>query len=384
MQPRHMAEAADLLESAGAEPFATIQGQTPPVLLLQFLGVAGPAGEIGLAPEERRQFARLLRMAARLDAVFPMHVPTAPGAAFFGARRLHFANGELAGSGKARPTDYAGLASSLTEAFCACIGEAAEHDAMFLRQRDLRLSPDGALPLLDEQLRAAGGIDAALILREAGDGARAPPRSSTGYAAGRTLSEAAMSALLECIERHAISLWFNGLRKPISLRVSNEAVQRITRLRGAAAPPCRLLRLPHDLAGAPVAAACSVSAGGGTAVGYGCALSVEQASQKAVRELCQGEFALHLESQASSANARAFTERSRMFAQNTSLFETADGDSDNAEPHSNLPGLCAAFGRRVRFVNLSLSENSVPVVCALADGVRDIASEFSPGQTGPL
>ena len=384
MQPGHLADAAALMDSARSGAPGAAEGERQAAAILSFLGLLAPSGEIRLPPDERRQFARLLRMAARLDAVFPMRVPTAPGAAFFGARRTHAANRELAGDGKARQSDYAGLASSLAQAFCACIGEAAEHDAMFRRRRDIRLSAAGTLPLLDEGLCAAGGIDAALILREAGDSPRPAPRSSTGYAAGPTLASAAMGALLECVERHAISLWFNDLRKPVSVRVSNETVQHITILRGAAAARCRLLLLPHDIAGAPVAAAYSVSAGGGMAVGYGCALSAEQACQKAVRELCQGEFALHLESQASSANALPFTERSRMFAQNTRLFEAGDGDSDNVKRHSDLPSLCAALGRRVRFVDLSLSKVSVPVVCALVDGVRDIAGEFGPGQTGPL
>ncbi len=380
MQPAHLAEAAALLESAPAQAAA----QPQPAAVLKFLGLMDRAGNIGLPQDERRQFSRMLRMAARLDAVFPMRIPTAPGAAFFGARRIHGADGGLAGAGAARQSDYAGLADGLAQAFCACIGEAAEHDAMFLRRRDSRISAAGTLPLLDDALHAAGGIDAELILREAGDSPRPAPRSSTGYAAGPTLAQAAMSALLECIERHAVSLWFNRARRPVFMIAAGQTLQRIMRLRGEAAPPCQLLRLTHDIAGAPAAAAYSISAQGSLAVGYGCALSADEAALKAVRELCQGEFALYLETRASSAGAKPFTSRSRMFSQNADLFQTLHDDCGPDLGRQDLPSLCAALGRRVRFADLSLSENSVPVACALVDGLRDIASEFGPGQTGPL
>lgn len=384
MQPGQLADAAALLECAPPDAIALAQPAPRPAALLNFLGLLGPAGEILPAPGDRAKFGRLLRFAAQLDAVFPMRVPTATGAAFFGARRVHCGGGALAGSGKARQTDYAGLAGSLKQAFCACVGEAAEHDAMFVRRRDSRLSADGTLPLLDEGLRAAGSIEADRILREAGDSLLPAPRSSTGYAAGPTLAEAAMSALLECIERHAVSLWFDRQRKPAPLTPANETAREIMLLRGADATHCRLLRLPHGIACVPVAAAFSVSAQGRCAVGYGCALSAEQAALKAVRELCQGEFALHLEAQSGDPDSLAFTRRSEMFAQNADLFETSAHDIAPDLWHSDLPGLCSAIDRRVRFVNLTVSEASVPVVCALADGFRDIASEIAPGQTGPL
>ena len=214
MQPSHLAAAAELLASDWAEGDRPLTSEEQPTAILRFLGLLGPCGDVRLTTEERRHFARLLRMAARLDAVFPMRIPTAPGAAFFGARRTHAGGNELAGSCKPRQTDYAGLAGRLAQAFSACVGEAAEHDAMFLRRSDSRPAADGTLPLLDKAFRADGSIEAGRILREAGDTPFPAPRSSTGYAAGPTLAEAALSALLECIERHAISLWFDRRRKP--------------------------------------------------------------------------------------------------------------------------------------------------------------------------
>jgi YcaO cyclodehydratase, ATP-ad Mg2+-binding len=384
MHPSHLANAAILLESGWTFSSGAGADKRQPAALLEFLGLRGPTGEIELPPEERRRFAHLLRMAARLDAVFPMRVPTAPGAAFFGARRVHGADGDLAGSGKTKQTDYAGFGASLFQAFCACIGEAAEHDAMFLRRHDHRLSSEGTLPLLDGGLSAAGVINAALILREAGDNPWPAPRTSTGYAAGPTLAAAAQSAILECIERHAISLWFNGLQKPALMTASDAAVQQIRLLRGDAAPCCRLLRLHHDIQGAPAVAAYSVSSDGKIAVGFGCALSADDALLKAVKELCQGEFALHMECQAGSAGVASFSARSKMFAQKTALFESVFDESGGDPSYPDLPTLSAALGGIVQFVNLTVSEDAVPVVCALVDGLRDIAGETGPEQTGPL
>jgi ribosomal protein S12 methylthiotransferase accessory factor len=385
MDAADLSGAAAMLESDAAHAPQAARDIGTPAALLNFLGLLGPNREIYLARHHRRQFARLLRMAARLDAVFPMRLPTAPKAAFFGARGIH-GGGEgsvFEGAGRPKRTDYAGLGVTLAEAFCACIGEAAEHDSMFLRKQDGRLAGDGALPLLNAQLRASGGIEAALVLREAGAG-RTPPRSSTGYAAGRTREDAALRALLECVERHAVSLWFNGLRRPVSLAATNALKAYAIGLRGAEAPQARLMLLPHDVKGAVVVAARSVSAVGGLAVGYGCALSAERAAMKAVRELCQGEFALHQESQSATPGLGAFTSRSMMFLARPGLFDTDAGHQEDTSGEPSLASLCAGFPQKVRFVDLTLPGDGVPVVCALADGLKDIASEFAPGQTGPL
>lgn len=255
---------------------------------------------------------------------------------------------------------------------------------MLERRSDSRMDEDGSLPLLDSGLRPAGGVDAALILRGAGDGSMPPPRSSTGYAAGRNLGEAAFFALLECIERHAVSLWFNRLRRPSPLTPDSETARNIAFLRRGAGSRCRLLRLGHEFSGAAAAAAFSVNAEGAAAVGYGCAPSAQLAALKAVRELCQGEFALHLEAQSAHAETLPFTRRSKLFAQNADLFETIQEEPAEEPGASGLADLCAAIRQPVRFVNLTLSENAIPVVCALAGGLRDICGETGPQEVGPL
>jgi ribosomal protein S12 methylthiotransferase accessory factor len=385
MEAADLSGAAALLESEAAHAPQAARDSGTPAALLNFLGLLGPDLEISLARHQRRQFARLLRMAARLDAVFPVRLPTAPKAAFFGARGI-YGGGEgsvFEGEGPPKRTDYAGLGATLAEAFCACIGEAAEHEAMFLRRRDSRVSADGAMPAMDPQMRASGGIEAALVLREAGAD-RNPPRSSTGYAAGPTREDAALRALLECVERHAVSLWFNGLRRPVSLAAPKALTAYCVSLRGADAPQVSLMQLPHDVKGAVVVAARSVPAGGGSAIGYGCALSAERAAMKAVRELCQGEFALHLESLSATPGPGAFTSRSMMFLERPGLFDTEAGHQENMPEELSLASLCAGFPQKVRFVDLTLPGDGVPVVCALADGLKDIASEIGPGRTGPL
>jgi ribosomal protein S12 methylthiotransferase accessory factor YcaO len=385
MDAADLTGAAALLESAGAGALPAAHARERAVAILSFLGLSGPDGAIHLTQAGRRGFVRLLRTASRMDAVFPMRLPTAPGAAFFGARKTHGGGvgSVFAGDGAPKRADYAGLGAGLREAFCACIGEAAEHEAMLLRRQDDRLAANGVIQCLDWQMRAAGGIAAALILREAGQG-RPPPRSSTGYAAGPTLEDAALSALLECTERHAVSLWFNGLNKPVPLLAAEAMTSYSVGLRGPGAPLVRLMLLPHDIEGAIVAAASSVSAAGCIAVGYGCAPSAEQAAMKAVRELCQGEFALHLESQSTTPGHGAFTAKSEMFLNRSELFETGNARREAEEGAQGLSSLCTRFPHQVRFVDLTLPSDGVPVVCALADGIRDIASEFGPGQTGPL
>jgi YcaO cyclodehydratase, ATP-ad Mg2+-binding len=386
MNAADLAGAAALLESAEAGSVVSARDAGRPAAVLNFLGLLRPSGKILLTHVRQRQFARLFRMAARLDAVFPMRLPTAAGAAFFGARRTHGggAGSNFAGDGKPKRTDYAGLGVSLAEAFCACIGEAAEHDAMILRLEDNRLSIEGALPLLNAQMRETGSVDAALVLRDAGEGGRPPPRSSTGYAAGPTIEEAALSALLECVERHAISLWFNGARKPAAFAATDELTRYFIALRGGEAPPVRLMRLPHDVKGALVAVAFSISAEGGVAVGYGCAMSAPQAAMKAVRELCQGEFALYLEAQSDRSKSAPFTARAQLFAERPGLFETRPDKLEPVRGAQTLASLCAGFAQGVQFVNLTVSENAIPVACALVGGIKDIAGEIGPGQTGPL
>jgi YcaO cyclodehydratase, ATP-ad Mg2+-binding len=378
--------AAALLESVDADASVSAWDAGRAAAVLNFLGLLRPSGEISLTHVRQRQFARLFRMSARLDAVFPMWLPTASGAAFFGARRTHGggAGSVLAGEGLPKRTDYAGLGLTLAEAFCSCVGEAAEHDAMFLRRQDNRLSIERTLPLLDARMRETGRIDATLVLRDAGEGGRPPPRSSTGYAAGPTLEEAALSALLECVERHAVSLWFNGARQPAAFAADDQLTRYFFALRGAEAPQVRLMRLPHDVKGAVVAAAFSISAERGVAVGYGCAMSAPQAAMKAARELCQGEFALYLEAQSDRSESAPFAARSELFAERPGLFETRPDKHETVGSARTLASLCAGFAHEVQFVNLTVSENAVPVVCALVDGIQDIAGEIGPGQTGPL
>ena len=336
---------------------AVLDGQTAEAdsQVLRFLAF------LGLVPGAGGPAGRLLRLAARMDRVFATRPPDAPGAALFGATRVLRGDQGFAGAPGAQvEASYAGVGLTPLAAFSRCMGEAAEHAAMFALSDDPRGDRAVALRRLD----GAGGA-----------------RTSTGHAAGASLDHATDSAICERVERHAIARWFTGAAAA-SLPPPPEARLLEAGFRGPKARHLGYLVLPADVAGFVVVAAVTTGETG-MAVGYGCATDAAQAACKALSEVVQGEFALRLE-RARAADgiappATGFVARAGLFAQMPGLLRAA----------APLPVLPPA-GRRARdliaaeVTDLTVPGTDVPVVHAAIPGLRDIASMIAPGTVGPL
>lgn len=350
--------------------------------LLEELGVPALLGKDDATRASVDDITRLLRVASRLDRVFSARLPWNPQMILFGASASHVGgmNSHFTGDGMPLNTDYGGVGFNALQAFRSCIGEAAEHDAMLMRQEDHRIGHDGTIHLLTADFSFAGTTDAKSVLRSAGLAAHAHPRTSTGYAAGPDLRQAAQAAVLECVERHVLASWFSGECALTELIPPSAAGTVWADHPRFASDDLKFHLIHHDLGEIPVVIAVSRMEGGEIVAGYGCAGDEQGAALKAYREACQGEFGLQLDMhnsrKAHDGNKRSFVHlaRSAMFRAQPARFSSASRRKMNSAPSFSLTALASAFPD-LRLVDLTLSEDSVPVVCALVPGLRDITAE---------
>nr|WP_294547506.1 YcaO-like family protein [uncultured Rhodopila sp.] len=234
---------------------------------------AGDAASEGLhrlgyrddAPSLAPHRVRLLRAATRFSRVFTLDSPDAPGLVAVGAEAdpacLGLSGQALGGA--------AGKGVTFQSAFEGCIGEGVEYLSSFLMPGDLveRLPAGAAIepgPVtgLWDSLRPflrrsdAESIDWTVAVDVAdGRPVRVPldlclrrPAAerdidipwplSVGCAAGTDALSATLSALLELIERHAVTAWWNEGRPGRAVALDSPATTAgsavLTRLRGAA------------------------------------------------------------------------------------------------------------------------------------------------------
>jgi len=248
---------------------------------------------------------RLQAVAEEMDWVMRFPCRSAPGLAFVGAR-----SSGRGPDGATLPGSHAGGAETPEAAFAACMGEAAEFLAQ-LSPVDRFAPADDAAPiwtegagpfLMGRRLRAAGDaavrVPAAQVLRGLDPAPSAP--LSLGCAAGPSPEAAAVSALLELIERDAAALWWAGgapARPPdLADPALAEAIARAAAWRDGADSPRRVwaLDIRSDLP-VPVFAVLSDAAeGGALSVGTAARLEPAEAFLAAARECAQGELALDL------------------------------------------------------------------------------------------
>ena len=248
----------------------------------------------------------LLRAAAtRMDDLFEIVPPDAPGMVFVGGRFHVEATVFSAGAAD----------EDRERAFRRCIGEVVETRAQFAAGRTLALAGEADIGLSGEErsalneMGAAGqgwlaatrladgkrcAIPAALCLRDLGHDA---PATSLGGAAGRTMEEATRSGLLELVERDALALWWRGGAEVATL-ASNAAPRAealLERARGGRNNRAkRFLDLTSDI-GIPVVAALSFDEDGRSlACGFAARLEQDAAACAALRELVQMELGNHL------------------------------------------------------------------------------------------
>jgi ribosomal protein S12 methylthiotransferase accessory factor len=272
----------------------------------------------------------LERLAQRFKRLFGLQSPFAPGFAFVGGEIEPKAAGPgFAGHGIA---SIAGPGASVPEAFASCIGEAGEFLSQFEQRADVlargtlaevetrttrlvsewsRLHLDDAQPEAEIRLdwvgarRLADGLPvllpADLCLRRLPRAGALRPRSalSTGCAAGATVDDATLRALLELIERDAASLWWIGGRHPRPVCLEDPAAQTAKALldglrQGRDMRRTWLVDITTEFK-IPCLAALSVDPDGrGFACGLAARMTAAAAARSAILEMCQMELALAL------------------------------------------------------------------------------------------
>lgn len=313
---------------------------------LAYLSERDPARLVG-----DRDLAALLAVAARLERLFELALPDAPGLYCFGAEVRPEEFGAAAGA----RGSVSGVGETRLAAFRACVGEAVEYLAQFephpamagatvteaeieteatsrhgllagkpvaafwtdAESRALGLVPgaqgdvsspqaldegtpnralaDEWVPAVDLASGVRGRVPAALCWRRRPDDAL-PLARGLGVAAGRDFREACRHAMLEWIERDAVALWWRGGRRGRAVALETLAAPavagRIARWRGERDGRLSwFLDLTSDL-GVPVAAALSVDREGKRfAYGFAARSTLEMALVSAFAELAQVELA---------------------------------------------------------------------------------------------
>lgn len=265
----------------------------------------------------------LLHLLARSRDCFFMQNSEAPGAVFFGS--MTDPAGIVDGL-DIPPAGASGRGLDFQSAFESCAGEMAEYLSLVEWPGDDRaaaynrkLSPGQAA--LDWALAGIGrksgtspqGIDwinarsltgprtcqfpyDLVVRRSSFCGLR--PAESTGLAAGRNPQQAALSGLLEAIERDAVALWWWGGRMPRQLdpRIAKGSIATdlICQVRKDVVRRTWFLDLTTDI-GIPVVAALSSDTDGRSALaGFAAHPDMAKALERALLELCQMETAQQL------------------------------------------------------------------------------------------
>ena len=294
------------------------------------LGLARSLGYLDLTKSDRAAAVMLLRTGARLERVFQLQAPDAPGLIVFGGE----ADPDAVGLGKLGQgvASLAGCGLSLRDALEPCIGEGVEylsqlefgnehlvegaacrldhgHDDQNLARLLARLFLDRDVTTADLDWchghRLADGasilVPADLVLRRAEERCRGRPLVPLGLgtAAGPTLDAAILAGLLELIERDAAALWWlaecKGKTISTELLAHSKASSLLNNLRsGQSGRRTWLMDISTDLQ-IPVIAAISVNENGlGFACGLAARLDTAEAIRDAVLELCQMELAHHI------------------------------------------------------------------------------------------
>jgi ribosomal protein S12 methylthiotransferase accessory factor len=119
---------------------------------------------------------------------------------------------------------------------------------------------------------------------------------STGCGAGERREAALLHALLELIERDAVSLWWIGGRRGRDLPISKESLNELLAPfgRDKSQRRCWLMDITTDLGVPCVAALSTDEQGRAFACGFAAHLTHGKAVTAAVREMCQMEVGLYL------------------------------------------------------------------------------------------
>jgi ribosomal protein S12 methylthiotransferase accessory factor len=291
--------------------------------MLEYDSLDGDAISIGA---DARHSAKLLQAATQLVRLFQLRAPDAPGLVFFGAEVDP--SGIFPGGTDQRRLSASGAGLSFRAAFEGCVGESIELLSQFectsdclsqaevvdcTAEHELALTDTVAILLQEAGRPVNTEIDWIIAQRALAKGKMAFPADiclrrgaghiltppwplSIGCAAGTSFESAMLHGLLELIERDAAALWWRGGIRghviPLDAEAARRALGLLIRARGTRQRRRSwLLDITTDL-GVPTVAAVSVNGDGhGFACGLAARLSLTQATEAAILEMCQMELA---------------------------------------------------------------------------------------------
>ncbi len=393
-------------------------------LVFRDLDLRAPSSQPLLSAVVAKNGVLIQQAASFVERLFLLRSDWSPGLCFVGGqahpaqidgRYSDFSAFSLAGAGEEPEI-----------AFTACVGEAVERLSQLERPSDIHCSSplsdirDRLLPGLASLLSDAGTeigfeehatydwvegrslihaapvlIPADWCLRRAKLENKLKPRSalSTGAAAGPTLEAATERALLELVERDAVSLWWRGGRRgrplPMELAAVQKGMQLVQVLRQDKLDRASwLLDLTTDI-GIPAVAAVSFDRHGqGLACGFAARVNLDEAVRAAIIEMMQMELGLQLaqakqermgESSLSEVDRLHLRRSTVIDSETCDLVHPAGKPTTVIEPERRPPiaVLKAAFARSsidAAIVNLTRDQFGIPVVFALAPGLQPMPS----------
>ncbi len=341
IEPDLLAQCANRLDKTGSEDIGGPADGAADAFLKQ-MGLHQRHSDAG-------DLAVLLRAASRLDAVFQMPSPDAPGLSVFGARVVT-AVGKTVGVN--------GIDFTPARAFAKCIGEAVETLAVFSGNTNACSAP-----------------------------------ASEGCAAGPDRDAAGEAALLELIERDALALWWFGGQPAGRLGPGELAAAEFADLKTRSgitdSVSMTVIRLQTDLPVIVVAACILDEKGLATCFGFSARSELVPAVRGACLEAIQSKLALDLAqlrmrhdavsgSDDCHANVRRFVDGMKMpeCADYRSLSWPA-GDRFGRHGLSALLGACEERGFAVEQHDLTQPDIGIPVM-------RMVSPDLQPSSARPV
>ena len=322
----------------------------------------------------------------------------------------------------------AGAGEEPEMAFMACVGEAVERLSQLERPDDVCCTsssaevsdrlPHGLLDHLSDTHVETGFDESAPLdwiegrsvidpqpvlvpadwcLRRATGASKLKPRSalSTGAAAGPTLEVATERALLELVERDAVSLWWCGGRRgrplPMEAPAFAKGVELVQLLRQNRTDRASwLLDLTTDIAIPSIAAISFERSGQGFACGFAARVKLEDAVCAAVIEMMQMELGLLLaQAKRTRLGEQALSDVDRRHLQRAMAIrsETCDivhpmgtpaiiSEPPNDPPVALLKAAFAEAGISASVVDLTRRSFGMPVAFAFAPALQPMPSSL--------
>ncbi len=267
------------------------------------------------------------------------------------------------------PVFVAGKGLSETDAMQRMLGEAAERDALLMRQGD------ADRPLMDAHGHSSGRICARRVLHCGAPG----DLGSTGCSAHTQMRQAILNAVCELIERQAVLRWWQGdiPARPLT-RALGQCSDVSAYLDGArdGAPLVRrtwLFRLEQPGLVHVVAACSTAPDGDQTAVAFAAGPALVATAKRALLELLSVEletadlaFARQQGHEVARDSARGLI-AARQQAFRSTHRHLLDPDQDQARPDQVLPAAleqimadCRARGQDILLADLTRSDIGLP------------------------